>query len=325
MYPNNQQLMPNRTRSDEMSPRATLVHLRSNWVIVYVILSLLMMGLMLTCFLSLTLMMMISTPNAQVQQTNPTLPPHTPLAAFINSTATYTLIPLPTAEPPTPTLAITAMPMVPSNAVERTEIVLPQLEGIYGLPTVTLTQTTTPCEPRDDWENRYEVQTNDALATIATRFNTYVDELAEANCIEDVDLIRVGQILRVPGRLPTGPTAIPCLLFVLQTPMNGAFTVQGAGQLVFNWQGPLAPRNLIRVIQPDGTLWERLIEGRQHETIDLARELPQGGVHTWYVYPLGMDFLQFCPEGGPWTFHKEPAPTPTPTIAAPVVIPTAQP
>ena len=115
-----------------------------------------------------------------------------------------------------------------------------------------------------------------------------------------------------PGDVQPNIPEIECLTWEVLTPFNDAFTVEGEGDLTFNWRGPLSPRNLIRVIQPDGEVWERLVEMRQNETIDLFEELPQGGVHTWYVYPLGMDFLQIpCPEGGPWTFNKAEAPDPT--------------
>ena len=67
-------------------------------------------------------------------------------------------------------------------------------------------------------------------------------------------------------------------------------------------------------IRPDGSVFERVIELRQNETIDLNENLSQAGTYTWYVYPLGRDFVQVsCLEGGPWTFTKPQSSTPTPT------------
>ena len=63
-------------------------------------------------------------------------------------------------------------------------------------------------------------------------------------------------------------------------------------------------RNLIRIVKPDGSVYERVIELRQNETIDLA-DIPDGGNYTWYVYPLDWNFVQIgCLEGGPWRSPK---------------------
>ncbi len=82
----------------------------------------------------------------------------------------------------------------------------------------------------------------------------------------------------------------------------------------FHWYGPRTPRSLIRVFAPDGTKTEYVIDLRQDELIDLTT-LPQSGTFSWYVYPLDQNFLQDCPEGGPWTFTKAPKPTATATSA----------
>ncbi len=235
-----------------------------------------------------------------------TLPPSTPLATL---TPSNTLRPPPTFEPPTSTPPPSATP-TPTGTFSLP--LAPTIQGIHGLETAT--PTSTPgCEPREDWGLRYTVQANDALARIADLYNTSVEELAEANCIRDPNIIRAGQELRVPGS--AHPSAIQCGGYEVMTPIDYAYDVDPNGQLTFNWRGPRADRWLIRVHRPNGTVWERTIDRRQNETINVAVELPEAGTFTWYVIPLNMNFQQICPSGGPWTFTKGAA---SPTVVAPV-------
>ena len=55
-----------------------------------------------------------------------------------------------------------------------------------------------------------------------------------------------------------------------------------------------------------------MVELRQNEAIDLYEHLHPAGTYTWYLYPLDANFVQVCPEGGPWTFTKSDSPTATP-------------
>lgn len=64
------------------------------------------------------------------------------------------------------------------------------------------------CQPRTDWTNTYTVQPGDALSEIAARFNMTAGTLAAANCIQNPDIISVGQVLRIPAPIET-PTPIP--------------------------------------------------------------------------------------------------------------------
>lgn len=227
-----------------------------------------------------------------------TIPPSTPLPSV---TPSLTLRPPPTFEPPTPTI----LPSVTSTQTPQ-----PTLDvGDTGASSIRGLESPTPsstpgCEPRSDWQLQYEVQLGDTLTQIAELYGVSIWELADANCIADTNVIVSGQRLRVPGGSHPQPT-IECVSWEVLTPIDGAYNVDGRGQLTFNWRGPTAPRNLIRVIQPDGEIWERVIDLRQNETINLATELPQVGTHTWYVYPLDMNFQQIsCREGGPWVFHS---------------------
>jgi uncharacterized repeat protein (TIGR01451 family) len=72
------------------------------------------------------------------------------------------------------------------------------------------------CQPRSDWSYTYVVRPGDSLSAIAGFYNVSTQEMAQANCIEDVNTIYAGASLRVPlnvqppTRTPTPtPTEIP--------------------------------------------------------------------------------------------------------------------
>jgi LysM repeat protein len=233
----------------------------------------------------------------------------TPTVTTPAPTASRTLLPPPTFEPPTLTPPPSGTPTVTASATFLISVDIPGLRGAE-----TATPSSTPgCEPRGDWELIYEVQANDAVAKIAERYGVYVNDLAAANCLADANVIYIGQKLRVPGSAHPAQAQYDCS-WELLTPLENTFAVEGTGTLTFNWRGPRSPRNLIRIIKPDGSLYERVIELRQNETIDLE-DIPAGGTYTWYVYPLDQNFVQInCREGGPWRFTKQEMPTPTPTF-----------
>ena len=235
-----------------------------------------------------------------------TIPPTTPLPTL---TPSQTLKPPPTFEPPTATLSPSLTPSVTPTTVLNLDVSIPGLRGAES-PTPS---TTPGCKPREDWGLTYTVQANDALARIAQQYGTYATTLAEGNCLSDANVIRVGQVLRVPGDAAPVQGEYECVPFELFTPANGTLAIEGEGTITFNWRGPRAPRNLIRIHRPDGSTYERVIELRQNESIDLYEHLWQSGTYTWYVYPLDSNFVQQCAEGGPWTFTKSDSPTATPT------------
>ncbi len=237
-----------------------------------------------------------------------TIPPYTPLPTL---TPSRTLLPPPTFEPPT----LTPIPtQVPTETPPPTINIDVQIPGLNGLDTPTPTATYV-CAPRKDWTGTYTVQPNDYLFQIAQHYGLTVGDIAAANCLHNINILSVGQTLKVPGS--GDASGIECVPWEVLTPLDNTLAVPGSGQLTFNWRGPRAPRNLIRVYKPDGGTYERVIELRQNETIDLS-DIPEAGTYHWYVYPLDSNFVQIsCHEGGPWTFTKEQAPTPTPTSAQP--------
>jgi LysM repeat protein len=251
-----------------------------------------------------------STPSATIPATE-TIPPYTPLPSL---TPSQTLRPPPTFEPSTATSAPSLTPTITPTSTVDLSISIP---GLRGAETPTPTSTA-GCEPRKDWKLRYTVVRDDALAKIAERYNTTVDELAAGNCLTDINLIRMGQELRVPGDVQPLQPQYECIAWEVLTPINGTLAIVGDGNLTFNWHGPRAPHNLIRIIRPDTSKIEFVTDLRQNETITLIDNLPAAGTYTWYVYPLDENYVQIpCHEGGPWTFTKAVSPTMTPTLAGP--------
>lgn len=239
-----------------------------------------------------------------------TIPPYTPLPSL---TPSVTLRPPPTFEPPTQTPPPTVVPTATAIPTLALNVSIPGLRGAE-----TPTPSTTPgCEPRKDWKLRYTVQRDDALARIAERYGTYVDELVAANCLTDANVIVIGQELRVPGDAQP-VEQIECTPWEVLTPIDNALDISGEGSITLNWRGPRSPRNLIRIVRPNGSIYERVIELRQNESIDLA-DIPEGGNYVWYVYPLDWNFVQIpCKEGGPWRFTKATKPpTATPIALGP--------
>lgn len=74
-------------------------------------------------------------------------------------------------------------------------------------PTATTGVVATPCTTRTDWP-LYTVVAGDTLAKIARRVGTTTAALSDANCLDNPDLLEVGQALHVP-QLPPPPTITP--------------------------------------------------------------------------------------------------------------------
>jgi LysM repeat protein len=240
-----------------------------------------------------------------------TFPPSTPIPT-VTPRPTVTLRPPPTFEPPT----LTPDPSnTPTQTPPPTQALQFDNPGIIGLETNTPTPEIT-CAPRDDWTLTYTVQPNDALATIAEQYNTSVQALAEGNCLQDVNLIVNGQVLRVPGDAPPDPNRVECVPWENRTPINYATGVDGNGTITFNWVGPQARRNLLRVYAPDETMvYELTVDLRQNIQVNAAADLPQeAGLYSWQIYPLDINFVQIaCPESPLWYFDKTPGASTTDT------------
>jgi LysM repeat protein len=252
-----------------------------------------------------------NTPRA-VAQAATTRAPVTPPTAPATLTPSRTLRPPPTFEPPTATVLPSGTPTITLSPTVDLAIDIPGLRGGES-PTPT---TTPGCELRKDWKLTYTVQRNDAMIRIAEAYNTTVDALLKANCLRDPNVIRVGQVLKVPGTAhPVTPDYV-CSEFLQQTPINGTLGIPGDGTLTFNWRGPRVDHYLLRIHRPDGSIYESVTDLRQNDVVNLPRDLAAAGTYRWYAYPLDRNYRQVCPEGGPWYFTKAISPTLTPTFTS---------
>ncbi len=227
------------------------------------------------------------------------------------ATATATLLPPPTFEPATVTPTAST---VPSPTIVPTTDINVSIPGLHGAETAT-PSSTPGCEVRSDWKLTYTVQFDDTLTSIANLYGVWPEDISDANCLEDMNVIVVGQVLHVPGDAQPVVADVECVAWEVLTPFNGTQGVPADGSITFNWRGPQSPISLIRIYRPDGTIYERTVELRQNEQIDLNEYLSQEGTYTWYVYPLNQYYQQVsCVEGGPWTFYKPLSATATPTM-----------
>lgn len=64
------------------------------------------------------------------------------------------------------------------------------------------------CVPTEEWTGRYFIQRGDNMTRIARRYGLTLQQLQEANCITNPNLVRAGQELRVPqtSEAPPVPT-----------------------------------------------------------------------------------------------------------------------
>lgn len=71
-------------------------------------------------------------------------------------------------------------------------------------PTIEVFPTQTPNCPRpEDWTDEYQVKSGDTLTTIAQAIDESLIDLQTANCIDNPNNLRVGQILGIPqGAIP---------------------------------------------------------------------------------------------------------------------------
>src|SRR5260221_4835717 len=236
-----------------------------------------------------------------------TVPPSTPLASL---TPSRTLKPPPTFEPPTATLPASLTPSATPTSTIDLSIEIP---GLIGLGTAT-PSTQEGCQPRKDWKLTYTVQRNDALSRIADLYNTTVNELIKGNCLSNKDMIVIGRVLKVPGKVQPTTPQYACVAWQIQTPFDGELDVPTSGNLTFDWHGPIVPYTIIRVYKPDNVTWEHVIPLRQNETIEILDEFPLGGNYTWQLFPLDKNFVQVCPDSPVYHFTKALSPSRTPTV-----------
>lgn len=85
----------------------------------------------------------------------------------------------------------------PSDRVPATWTPRPTLAPLQATPR-TVGGAPQPGSPEASGDT-YEVMPGDTLAEIAEQFGVDLNDLAQLNGIEDIDVIEVGQILQIPG------------------------------------------------------------------------------------------------------------------------------
>ena len=115
---------------------------------------------------------------------------------------------------PTNLVEITEVPTTKPLATPTAIVLVPTAtQDVVVAPTLTsIPPTAEPvvnCIPREDWLV-YTVQPGDTLGRIAQRVDSTVNELATASCLANINIISVGQQLRVPVLPPAEePVLIP--------------------------------------------------------------------------------------------------------------------
>lgn len=126
-----------------------------------------------------------------------------------------------TANAPDPTRP----PFAPTYEVFNTPFVIP---SATPLPTAISSPTSIPptvnnCTPYNHWP-AITVEAGDTLGDIATRTNSTIEQLTQANCLADPSLIYVGQTLYVPVLPATQTPAATATLQVTADPRAPVFT-----------------------------------------------------------------------------------------------------
>lgn len=75
------------------------------------------------------------------------------------------------------------------------------LLALWGAPATTTYAESSAASSAFDSSTTYVVQRGDTLYSIAERFNVTAREIADANNITNVNLVRVGQVLTIPGQV----------------------------------------------------------------------------------------------------------------------------
>jgi LysM repeat protein len=150
----------------------------------------------------------------------------------------------------------------------------------------TETDPTPPdCQVNTEWTAVYTVVSGDRLSLIADRYQLTTAQLATANCIDNPDRIRVGQVLIVPDGVVTPPAPSP---IPLNTPDADGFTTYRNTDYGFSLRYPpgwnrLEPGSYVNLVSPDGASVFEILLGEagtspqaQAEACQAGRGCPRG-------------------------------------------------
>lgn len=122
----------------------------------------------------------------------------------------------------------------------------------YARPKYGTTGTVTPSKSTNDniTTSTYKVQTGDTLSEIANRAGVSVDEIADWNNIENVNLISVGQTIKLEATA-VKPTPVPAALGEIAIFQQWLNTNYNAKLSVDNSHGPLTKKAAIKALQKE--------------------------------------------------------------------------
>ncbi len=104
------------------------------------------------------------------------------------------------------------------NGTATKQVQLTQtIDAITDTPEPTLTPTPdpnitpspTPCVVNPEWRDEYEVQPGDTLGSISIAAGVSIKDMEDNNCLENRDILRVGDILKVPNAIAIDIAASP--------------------------------------------------------------------------------------------------------------------
>ncbi len=102
----------------------------------------------------------------------------------------------------------TVAKLAQANNIKNVNVI--RVGQVLKIPGTTPAPAPKPTPPKPaPIAKTYTVKRGDTLAAIARRHNTTVSKLAQANNIKNVNVIRVGQVLKIPGTTASTPAPKP--------------------------------------------------------------------------------------------------------------------
>ena len=194
----------------------------------------------------------------------------------------------PTAPLPTETPRESVLPEATLSGVQPT--------SIASLPTQP---TNGSCPTPANWST-YTVAEGDTLSSIAQRAGSTIDEIAQGNCLTDVNLIEAGQTLNVP-RLLSGNITVPtsavgntpnCTSLAgvaiggtntptvapAQPVSDGCYGIQANTAITVSWQPPISGLIEVTFYRNNSTL-------PRADVIGVDRDPSDGFSIIWNAFP----------------------------------------
>lgn len=106
----------------------------------------------------------------------------------------------------------------------------------------------------------YTVKKGDTLSAIAKAYKTTVSALADLNKIKNVNLIRIGQRLKIPTASTTGAPAPACISVKVKTKQGGPLNIRAAASVNSAQLGQFPNGSIVKVKAEKASGWYKLAE-----------------------------------------------------------------